>query len=138
MGYSWLDKLDAKVESISYTECFEKACPVFMTYGLSYEDFWYGDCYKAKYQRESYLINIRKQDELMWEQGMYIYEAILDCAPILHPFSKEKKPRPYTEKPHLYKPTEQEMRQQEEQEAEQERLKAQILLNNWVRSMKNK
>lgn len=137
MGYSEsID--DSNVESISYTEYFEKACPIFMSYGLSYEDFWYGDPYKAKYQKDAYVISLRKQDELMWEQGMYVYEAILECAPILHPFSKAKEPLPYTSQPHLMLMDEDEKKKREEQEAENERLKGLLWARNFVKGMQNK
>lgn len=140
MGYSGLEiELSPKVESISYTELFEKACPIFMSYGLSYEDFWYGDPVKAKYQYKAHQLEIKKQDEYMWEQGMYIYEAILDCSPILHPFSKAKKPLPYVEKPYLNQIADKEKDEREKQkEIENERLKAQIWVQNWARAMQKK
>ena len=138
MGYSGFEIEDnPKVESISYTEYFEKACPIFMLYGLSYEDFWYGDPFKAKYQYEVYKLKIKEKDEFMWEQGMYIYEAILQCSPILHPFSKAQKPLPYTEKPHLTQilDNEEELKKAKQQEEENERLKAQIWVQNLARTL---
>lgn len=136
MGYSGFELEDnPKVESISYTEYFEKACPVFMLYGLSYEDFWYGDPFKAKYQMEVYKLRLKEKDEIMWEQGMYIYEAILQCSPILHPFSKAQKPLPYTEMPHLSQLDVEQSEKEKQQEIENERLKAQIWINNWAKSM---
>lgn len=136
MGYDRFSLEGSDVEVVSYTECFEKYCPIYMSYGLSYEDFWYGDVYKAKYQREAYKLKIRQQDEFMWEQGMYIYEAILQCSPVLHPFSKATKPLPYTDKPHTIEIEEQKDEKINEQMVENERLKAQIWLSNWVRSAK--
>lgn len=138
MGYSGLEIGQDKVESISYTECFEKACPIYMLYGLSYEDFWFGDPCKARYQKKAYELQLRNQDEYMWEQGMYIYEAILQCSPILHPFSKASKPLPYTSQPHLTLLSEQEAKEKAEQEAENERLKAQIWIKQWAKGMQNK
>ena len=32
----------SRVESVSLTKLFEKACPIYMSYGMSYNDFWYG------------------------------------------------------------------------------------------------
>lgn len=136
MGYDWFELDKPDVEVVSYTECFKKYCPIYMSYGLSYEDFWYGDVYKAKYQRETYKLQMRHEDELMWEQGMYIYEAILQCSPILHPFSKATKPLPYTEKPHTVEIDEQLDETNKQQMIENERLKAQIWLSNWVRSVR--
>jgi hypothetical protein len=131
-----LEKSD--VESVSYTDAFEKACPIFMSYGLSYDDFWHGDPFKAKYQLKTYQLNIRHEDELMWEQGMYIYEAILQCSPILHPFSKATNPLPYTEKPHLVQLEDKENEEKKQQEIENERLKAQIWIQNVARLLQKK
>ena len=139
MGYSG-DEIDQvfglekpSVESVSYTEAFRKACPIFMFYGLSYDDFWYGDPFKTRYQMKVYKLDLKHKDELMWEQGMYIYEAILQCAPILHPFSKAKNPLPYTEKPHLYQLNENKKEEDKQQEIENERLKAQLWIKNVAR-----
>jgi len=108
-----------------------------MSYGMSYQDFWYGDIYQTYYCLKAYELKLRQQDELLWEQGMYVYEAINDCSPILRPFSKATKPLQYSEKPYLYKKELEQKEKDKEQEVENERLKAQIWINNWVRMMKN-
>lgn len=139
MGYSGdiSEEVDSKVKSVSFTECFEKQCPIFMSYGLSYDDFWYGDLYKAYFCLKAHKEKLKQKDMELWEQGMYIYEAILQCSPILHPFSKAKEPLPYTEKPHhLY--AQQLSEEERAKEQENERLKAQLWMKNWVRNMKNK
>ena len=70
---------------------------------MSYDEYWYGDCYKAKYYRESYEIQIKHKDEEFWTQGMYIYDALCRVSPILHAFSKSgTKPLPYPTKPYTY------------------------------------
>lgn len=137
MGCSWFEK-ELAVEDTSYSKYFEKACPIYMLYGLSYEDFWYGDPLKAKYQREMYNLKLQHKDEYMWEQGMYIYEAILQCAPILHPFSKAKNPLPYTHQPHLKEIQDMEDEAKREKLREAEQLKAQIWIRNWARGMQKK
>lgn len=109
-----------------------------MSYGMTYDEFWYDDLYKTYFYLKAYKEKLKQRDSEMWEQGMYIYEAILQCAPILHPFSKASEPLPYTEKPHLYKETKQELKEKQEQEQENERLKAELWMSNWVRSMNKK
>ncbi len=142
MGYSGLEVDQvlglekSEVEAISYTQAFRKACPIFMFYGLSYDDFWHSDPFKAKYQLQKFRLELKHKDELMWEQGMYIYEAILQCSPILHPFSKATNPLPYTEQPHLVKLEQDEKDRQ--QEIENERLKAQIWVQNMARIFQEK
>lgn len=137
MGYSRLGFKDTEpeVESISLTESFMKMCPIYMSYGMTYDEFWYDDVYKARFYLKAYKEKLKQKDMELWEQGMYVYEALLQVSPILRPFSKATKPLPYTEKPHLVQEQEKE-EQPTEQQIETERLRAQIWLKNWVRSMK--
>lgn len=105
-----------------------------MCYGMSYDEFWHGDVYMTRYYLKAYKEKLKQRDMELWEQGMYIYEAILQCSPILHPFSKAKKPLPYTEQPHTMQVVEK-TEVEKEQERENERLKAIWWAKNWVRSM---
>jgi hypothetical protein len=127
-----------KVEVTSLTDAFEKACPIYMSYGMSYNDFWYGSAFMTKFYRESHKLKIQEQDENNWMIGTYVYEAIMDCSPILRAFSKAKKPLPYAQKPYLYdKLTEdKKTEEQKEQEKEAERLKFTIQMNNWFHATK--
>ena len=131
----------SRVEHTSYTKTFEDMCPIFMSYGMSYRDYWYGDAYEVQFYRDSYRLKVQQQDENNWMQGMYVYEAIIDCSPILHPFSKKcAKPLQYSEKPYLYDKisdefkTKEQKEKEEEQQREAERLKAIIHFNNWFRA----
>lgn len=141
MGDS-LEKLN-HVEGISLYKLFEEVCPVFMMMGMSYDQFWRDDptiaqmylrYYKTKQKNEA---KSRKWD--MWEQGAYIYEALIDVAPILRAFSKATKPLPYPEKPYgieQLEKTEQQIRQDKLQEEENERLKTIIFLQKWTKATK--
>lgn len=133
MGNSGYDtEVNQEVESISYTKSFEECCPIYMSYGMSYNDYWYGPAYMTKFYRESNKLKLKQQDENNWMLGMYVYEAILDCSPILHPFSKKgTKPLPYSEKPYLADKLEVKTEEEKQQEIENERLIAQIQFNNW-------
>lgn len=128
----------SKVESTSLTEIFEKYCPIYMSYGMSYDEYWNGDIYIVKFYRESHKLKLEQQDENNWMIGMYVYEAIIDCSPVLHPFSKSKKPLPYADKPFLMDKLNENRKTEEEkeQEKENERLKFIIQMNNWFRATK--
>ena len=129
-----------KKEVVLFRDIFEKYCPLYMSYGMTYDENWYDACFKAKYYREMYKLKLQQKDELMWEQGMYIYEAIIQCSPILHPFSKETKPLPYTEKPHLSDvfESEEEKQKQLKQQEENEKIKAYAWMKTIARFYKNK
>lgn len=124
-----------KVESTSLTELFEKLCPIYMSYGMSYDEYWHGDAYVVKFYKEAHRLKLQAQDENNWMQGMYVYEAILDCSPILHAFSKKgTKPLQYCEKPYLADRLKEKTKEEIEQEKENERLKFIIQMNNWFQA----
>lgn len=53
-----------------------------------------------RYYRKAYQLQRDRDNEQSWLQGMYIYEALCDVAPILHAFAKKgTKPRPYISEP---------------------------------------
>lgn len=124
-----------RVEDTSLTKLFEKACPIYMSYGMSYHDFWHGPAFMTTFYKEAHKLRIRQQDENNWMLGMYVYEAILDCAPVLHAFSKKgTKPLPYPEKPYLMDKLVEKTDVEKEQEMENERLKFIVQMNNWFRA----
>ena len=73
----------------------------------------------------------------IWKHGVYVYEALVDVAPILHAFSKAKKPLPYPDKPFGIDKFEEEDKEKiKKQEEQNERLKATVFFNNWARATK--
>lgn len=136
MGSSGLISQDKpQVEDTSLTKTFEKACPIYMSYGMSYEDFWYGPAFMTTFYKDAYKLRVRQQDENNWMLGMYVYEAILNCSPVLHAFSKKgTKPLPYPEKPYLTDQLVEKTEAEKEQEMENERLKFIVQMNNWFRA----
>ena len=128
---------ESLVESTSLTKLFEKACPIYMSFGMSYHDFWYGPAFMTTFYKDAYKLRLRQQDENNWMLGMYVYEAILDCSPVLHAFSKKgTKPLQYAEKPYLMDKFEEKTQAEKEQEVENERLKFALQMNNWFRATK--
>ena len=137
MGSSGLKSEQKRVESISLTTLFEKWCPIYMSYGMSYDEFWKESPYRAKFYREAHELKLKQKDELMWVQGMYIYEALCEVSPVLHAFSKKgTKPLPYSEKPYLSKIDKKVTKQEKQQQIKNERLIAQIHFQNWARNTK--
>lgn len=141
MGSSGLKSEEKQVESISLTELFEKWCPIYMSYGMTYDEYWKESPYRAKFYREAHELKVKQNDEQMWVQGMYIYEALCEVSPILHAFSKSgTKPLPYAQKPYLYNVKTESERDKEREEKEKqqkienERLIAQIHFSNWARA----
>lgn len=65
------------------------------------DQYWDSDCTLVKYYRKAEELRNEKRNQELWLQGMYVYEAICDVAPILHAFAKKgTKPTPYPTKPY--------------------------------------
>lgn len=124
----------SEVEDTSLTYFFEKLCPVYMSYGMSYDEFWYKSPYRARFYLEAQKRKIKQQDEYMWVQGMYIYEALCKVSPVLHAFSKKgTKPLPYSEKPYLRDNDDLQSEEEKRQKEENERLLVKLHFKKWVK-----
>lgn len=108
-----------------------------MSIGMSYDEFWNQDVALVRAYRKADELRRRRQNEALWLQGMYIYEALCDAAPIFHAFAKKgTKPNPYAKEP--YAITESEIRERKVREAreKEERMKAEFAA--FVASMRQK
>lgn len=84
----------------AYTNLFKKTLPQYLAMGMTPEQFYYGDCELTCAYREAYELKQSEYNYHAWMQGMYVYEAIGDNAPLFHVFSKNPRPLPYPEKPY--------------------------------------
>lgn len=87
--------------SFTYTEKFYELFPYYISIGMTPEQYWDGDCMLVKYYRKAEELRNEKRNQELWLQGMYIYEALCDVAPVLRAFAaKGSKPTPYSDKPY--------------------------------------
>lgn len=84
---------------LRYTDKFEELCGYYMSIGMTYHDFWDGDCCMVKYYRDKAKRDRERENFNLWLQGAYIYEALLDASPAFNALSKKKKPFPYLDNP---------------------------------------
>ena len=86
---------------LTYTEQFYEVFPYYLSIGMTYEQFWDGDPHLAKYYRQADELRIERKNQELWLQGLYVYEAMCDVAPIMHAMAKKgTKARPYPEQPY--------------------------------------
>lgn len=110
---------------ISYTEQFYSHLPFYLSIGMTYEQYWNEDCCLVKYYREAYKMQRDRDNERMWLQGMYIYEALCDVSPVLRAFAKKgTKPIEYSTQPYAITKEEIERRRIEKEKAKYEQMKA--------------
>ena len=71
---------------------------------MTYEQYWEGDSWLVKYYRRAYELRREEINWQAWLHGMYIYEAIADISPILHPFARKgTRAKKYADKPYEFK-----------------------------------
>lgn len=132
------------VEHIFLEYEFNKYCPFYLSIGMSYNQYWFDDPTIASFYYKAYIEKEKREAEktkwIVWEQGLYVYEAICDVAPILQAFSKCKKPLPYPSEPHgLNEFKEKSIIEIEKEKKAQEELdmyRTQIFFENWARNTK--
>ena len=92
---------NSSLSLFTYTEKFYELFPYYLSIGMTYEQYWEGDCTLVKYYRKAEEIRNEKRNQELWLQGMYFYEVMCDVAPVLHSFAKKgTKPTPYSPKPY--------------------------------------
>ena len=84
---------------LRYTEKFEELCAYYMSLGMSYHDYWDGDCCMVRYYRQMDEVRKERVNSEMWLQAAYIYEALLDASPVFNPLSRKNKPFPFRTEP---------------------------------------
>lgn len=51
-------------------------CPIYMTFGMTYEQYWHGDPCAVIAYREAFKLKRRMENENMWLQGLYFCNAL--------------------------------------------------------------
>lgn len=101
----------------TYAERFHQAFPQYLAIGMTYEQFWDMDCTLVVDYRKAEEIRNTKRNQEMWLQGMYIYEALCDVAPVMRAFAKKgTKPHKYPAEPYALT-----VKEREEQTEQRER-----------------
>ena len=97
-------------------EWFDYLCPIYMSYGMTYEQYWDGDNEAPKMFRKAYELKRKNENFNLWLQGAYVYEAILACSPTLNAL-KPREPIDYRRAPFPLTAAEQlEAKEKEERE----------------------
>ena len=80
-------------------EIFLKVFPAYNAMGMSYDEFYNQDHELVIAYREAFKIKQKQINEQLWLQGLYVYHAFCDVAPLLIPFNKHPKAEPYLKEP---------------------------------------
>lgn len=95
MGESQL----TKEEAITPLEYLDKLFGYALSIGMTCDEYWNKDPTLINGYIEAEKIKQRKRNNELWLQGVYIYQAIGALTPVLNPFSKEHRAKPYLKQP---------------------------------------
>lgn len=116
---------------LSATEIFMEAFPQLLALGMSAHEFWDEDCQLVKSYKEAHKIRQQIENQNMWLQGAYVYQAILNVTPVMHAFAKRgSKAIPYPEEP--FPITKDDLARAEEREREKKKAEIQARISAWA------
>ena len=121
----------------THTEAFYAVVPFYLSLGMTWNQFWNGDCTMVKYFREAEKIRVNNRNTEMWIQGAYVYKVLEAFAPILPAFPKKgarvgdylSEPIPLSDK---------EAKEKEEREAQQASEKGMSQMLGWMKRVNEK
>lgn len=63
-------------EKPTYTQVFEEQCSYYMSIGMTYDEYWYGEAERAKYYRDAHILKNKSRNQELWLQGAYFIYSI--------------------------------------------------------------
>lgn len=140
------EEIDFKISSIlekkntpqkTYTEVFEELCPLFLSIGMTYEEYWEGNNELPSLYLKKFKLEQERVNEQAWLMGLYVYDTLCNLAPMFRPFSKKVNIKPYRKEPFSTKNKQNvETNINDKNELEQERLKAYAHFKQWANMVK--
>lgn len=110
-------------ESTTLEEQLDELCLYYMSIGVPYDEFWYGDYCSLKYYEETYLRQRKIRNEEMWMNGMYSYHGV--AISLANAFrGKGQKAEEYMKEPIQFFP-----KSEKEKKAEEERIRQRVIDN---------
>lgn len=92
-------------KQLTIAELIDEMCVYYLSIGVSWNDFWYGDYTQLGYIRKAHELKTKRENYQAWLQGAYIYDALCAVSPLLQAFaSKGTKAHPYLKYPYGEEP----------------------------------
>lgn len=110
---------------LSLVEVFERACPVYMFYGMSYEQYWDGDVSAHKAYREAHKLRMKEKNSFAHIQAAYFYEALCDASSLFRGM-KPSRPQEFRKEPYDLFDDDRRRREEEEARAKYEAIKDKV------------
>lgn len=86
-------------EAITPLEYLDQLFAHALSMGMTPHEYWYEDPKYINAYVKAEAIKQRRRNTELWLNGAYIYNAIGALVPVLNPFSKEHRAKPYLKQP---------------------------------------
>lgn len=112
-------------KQLTITEYFNEAFAIYLSYGMSYEEFWEKESWLVKAYRKAKKIKNEEANYLAWLHGVYVLEALQSGIPVvLNGIAKEHIQLPkFPEKPLDFEAQTKEQREKKQMELQKARMK---------------
>ena len=67
----------------TYTKIFEEAFPYYLSIGMTYDLYWYGEPNLVKAYRQAEEMRVDRMNYEKWLQGLYIYNRMAEFKRLL-------------------------------------------------------
>ena len=88
-----------QLEAIPPLEYLDKLGAYAVSIGMPAKEYWYDDPQLINTYAKAESIRQQKKNFELWLQGLYVYNALGALVPVLNPFSKDHKAKPYLKSP---------------------------------------
>ena len=136
MGSELVDgDLPEERKRMSMSEIFWEAYPAYLTMGMSSDEYWNGDARACRAYRKKREEEMRLEDERLWRQGAYVYQALIAVAPYFNSI-KPQKPEEYIQ-PFSYMQEERKRKEAEQNQINRGMAAFQVWADNFNKARKN-
>lgn len=82
-----------------FSEIFREQFPYYLAMGMTYDLFWNQDVTLVKAYRKAFDIKQEQVNQQAWLEGLYVYTALCDAAPLFRSLGKNNRAREYPSQP---------------------------------------
>lgn len=98
---------------------------------MTAKQYWEDDCSLVRYYRKAEILRTEIDNQKMWLQGRYIYDALVRVSPLFRSFTKSgTQIEPYTEKP--YPITKESIEEDKKKSIESSKTKAMLYMETYA------
>lgn len=110
---------------LSLMAAFEQACPMYLLWGMTYEQYWDGDVSAHKMFKRAAKLRRKQTNEDAWLQAAYIYEAMCAASSLFRGM-KPSRPQKFRDEPYDIFEEDRKRREEEESRAKYEAMREKV------------